>query len=405
MAALTDEQSMLRDQAHAWMTEQSPVRKFREMRDSGAELRYLPETWAAMADMGWTGILVPEQYGGSGLGYLTFGLVLEEIGRQLTASPLFASAWVGASALLLGGNEAQKQAYLPGVVSGKEILTLAVDEGPRHAPAQIALAAQTKGKSKGSAKGKGGGYKLTGSKTLVPEGMAATTFVVAARTGKTDISLFLVPADAPGLTREPVATVDFRGYANVHFDGVEVGADALLSEGQVNGLDKNGSGKNGSGKKAGGQGSGSPLLDAVLDRARAGVGAEMMGTGSQAFDMTLEYLKTREQFGQVIGSFQALGHRAAALFSQKELSRSCAEAALQALDAEADNAAAMCSLSKVKVGDFLHEMSNQLIQIHGGIGMTDEFDAGFYLKRARVLEAAYGNQAFHRDRYARLLGF
>ncbi|MCG8650901.1 MAG: hypothetical protein MI861_13770, partial [Pirellulales bacterium] len=147
------------------------------------------------------------------------------------------------------------------------------------------------------------------------------------------------------------------------------------------------------------------LLDAILDRARAGLGAEMLGTASQAFEMTLDYLKTRKQFGQVIGSFQALGHRAATLFSAQELSRSCAEAALQAIDDEAVNVAEMCSLSKAKVGDFLFEMSNQLIQIHGGIGMTDEFDAGLYLKRARVLEATFGNRSFHRDRYARLLGF
>ena len=131
----------------------------------------------------------------------------------------------------------------------------------------------------------------------------------------------------------------------------------------------------------------------------------MLGTAAQAFDMTLDYLKTREQFGRVIGSFQALGHRAAGLFTQMELARSCAEAALQGIDGQAADVAELCSLSKAKVGDFLHEMSNQLIQIHGGIGMTDEFDAGLYLKRARVLEALYGNQAFHRDRYARLLGF
>jgi alkylation response protein AidB-like acyl-CoA dehydrogenase len=147
------------------------------------------------------------------------------------------------------------------------------------------------------------------------------------------------------------------------------------------------------------------LLENVLDRARAGLTAEMLGTAAQAFDMTLEYLKTRVQFGRVIGSFQALGHRAADLFSEMELARSCVEAALQAIDANADNVAEACSLSKAKTGDFLHHMSNQLIQIHGGIGMTDEFDAGFYLKRARALEAAFGNQAYHRDRYATLLGF
>ena len=378
MAALTEEQSMLKDQASAWATEQAPVQKFREMRDSGTAEGFTPATWESMVEMGWTGVLIPEAYGGSDLGYLTFGVVLEQLGRQLTASPLFASALVGASAVLLGGSDAQKQQLLPKVVDGSEILTLAVDDGPRHAPAAIAMAAEQAGD----------GFRLSGSKHFVVEGITATTLIVAARTGGAPgsmdgLSLFLVPGDAPGISRERLATVDSRGYAKVTFDGVTVGKDALLGE-----LDQGGA-----------------LLDAVLDRARAGIGAEMLGTAAQAFDMTLEYLKTREQFGRVIGSFQALGHRAAGLFTQMELARSCAEAALQAIDADAPDVAQMCSLSKARVGDFLHEMSNQLIQIHGGIGMTDEFDAGFYLKRARVLEALYGNQAFHRDRYARLLGF
>lgn len=378
MAALTEEQSMLKDQATAWVRDESPVQKFREMRDSGEAQAFTPATWQAMVEMGWTGILIPEAYGGSDLGFLTFGVVLEQLGRQLTASPLFASALVGASAVLLGGSESQKQRLLPAVVKGSEILTLAADEGPRHAPAAIALKAQKHG----------GGFKLTGTKSFVVEGMAATTFIVAARTagkpGSVDgLTLFLVPASAQGISRTRLATVDSRGYANVVFEGVDVGDDAVL----------------------GSIGSGGALLEQVLDRARAGLSAEMLGTAAQAFDMTLDYLKTREQFGRVIGSFQALGHRAAMLFTSMELARSCAEAALQAIDAGRDDVPELCSLAKCRVGDFLHEMSNQLIQIHGGIGMTDEFDAGFYLKRARVLESLYGNQAFHRDRYARLLGF
>ncbi len=378
MGALTEEQVLIKDQVSAWVRERSPVQKFREMRDSGIEQGFQPAVWPAMVEMGWTGILVPEQYGGSGLGYMTFGLVLEELGRQLVASPLFASALVGASAVLLGGKDAQKQALLPAIADGSEVLTLAVDEGPRHAPARTALRAERAAT----------GFRLSGTKTFVPEGLAATTLVVAARTGgapgDTDgITLFLVPAAAAGLVRQPLRTVDSRGYVNLQLQGVAADAEMVLGE-----VDQ-----------------GFALLEAVLDRARAGLGAEMLGTAAQAFDMTLAYLKTREQFGRVIGSFQALGHRAAGLFTSMELARSCAEAALQAIDAGAGDIAELCSLAKSKVGDFLHEMSNQLIQIHGGIGMTDEFDAGFYLKRARVLEALYGNQAFHRDRYARLLGF
>jgi alkylation response protein AidB-like acyl-CoA dehydrogenase len=377
MAVLSEEQSLLKDQARSWVSEQAPVSAFRAMRDSGVEVCFAPQTWRAMVEMGWTGILVPEAYGGSGLGYLTMGLVLEETGRQLTASPLLASALAGTSAVLLGGSDAQKQSLLPGAVDGSQILTLAVDEGPRHAPEQTALTAERSGK----------GYTLTGCKRLVLEGAAATTLIVAARTGgkpgeTNGITLFAVPADATGITRTPVKTADCRGYANVDFDGVAAGEDALL--GAVD--------------------DGFALLDATLDRARAGLAAEMLGTAAGAFEMTLEYLKTRKQFGQVIGSFQALGHRAAALYSEMELARSCVEAALQALDGGSDEAAKLASLAKSKAGDFLHHASNELIQIHGGIGMTDEFDAGFYLKRARAAEAIYGNQAFHRNRYATLLG-
>ena len=378
MAALNEEQTLIRDQAKSWARERFPVAKFRALRDAGLAEAYWPDAWSAMVEMGWTGILVPESHGGSDLGYLTFGVILEELGRQLTASPLLASALIGASALRLGGNDAQKDAWFPQIVDGSAILTLAVDEGARHAPEKTTLTARRND----------AGFVLEGSKQFVLEGMAATDFVVVARTrgkpGDTDgISLFLVPAASDGLGRTALATVDSRGYADLSFSDVKVGEQALL--GTLDG--------------------GFELLDAVLDRARAGIAAEMLGTSASAFDMTLEYLKTREQFGRVIGSFQALGHRAAALYSGMELARSCAEAALAAIDAGADNTAELCSLAKCKVGDQLHLTTNEMIQMHGGIGMTDEYDAGFYLKRARVLEAIYGNQGFHRERYARLLGY
>jgi len=378
MAALTEEQSMIKDQAVSWVTEQAPVQKFRELRDSDTQSGFTAETWSAMVDMGWTGIIIPEQYGGSNLGNLTFGVVLEETGRQLTASPLLASALIGASAILLGGSDAQKQNWLPKIVDGSAIMTLAVDESHLHNPQQVALKAEKTSD----------GFEVNGTKTFVLEGAVVTDLIVAARTSgshgdSNGITLFVVPADAPGIIRAPLNTVDSRGYANVKFNRVKVETDAVL--GQVdNGFD---------------------VLDATLDRARAGLAAEMLGTAAQSFDMTLEYLKTRKQFGQVIGSFQALGHRAATLFTEMELARSCVEAALEAIDNDADDIDRLCSLSKCKAGDFLHHASNELIQIHGGIGMTDEFDAGFYLKRARVVEAIFGNQSFHRNRYAKLMGF
>jgi alkylation response protein AidB-like acyl-CoA dehydrogenase len=378
MAALTEEQALLKEQAKSWAQEEAPVAKFREMRDSGNEFGFDKATWSRIGEMGWAGIVVPEEFGGADAGYLTFGVVLEELGRQLTASPLLASGLVGATALAAGGTDAQKKQWLPRIADSTTIVTLAVDEGPHHAPANIALEAE---KTEN-------GFKLSGPKVHVLEGMSADMFIVAARTSSTPgdgagISLFLVEANASGVSRHRLRTADSRGYAHVTFEGVEISSEALLGA-----VDQ-----------------GDAILQATLDRGRAGLAAEMLGTASQSFDMTLDYLKNRVQFGQLIGSFQALGHRASGLFTEMEMTRSCVEAALQAIDSGAEDIQPLCSLAKCKAGSFLHHVSNELIQIHGGIGMTDEFDAGLYLKRARAMEVTWGNEAFHRDRYATLLGF
>ncbi|MGH7025399.1 MAG: acyl-CoA dehydrogenase family protein [Caulobacteraceae bacterium] len=378
MAVLTEEQSMLRDAARAWTQEKSPVAAFRKVRDAGLPLGYDPAAFAEMAQMGWTGVIIPEEYGGSNFGYLSLGLILEETGRTLTASPILASALAAASAIVLGGSSGQKEALLPKIAAGEVVGTLAVDEGPHHAPSHVALTARKSG----------AGWVLDGAKTFVLEGMAAGLFVVSARTSgetsdKDGVSLFLVPADAKGVTRHALKLADSRGAANVSFDKVEVGADALLGE----------------------EGKGYPLLEKTLDRARAGLAAEMLGSAVQAFETTLDYLKTRVQFGQVIGSFQALQQRAANMFTDLELSRSCVEAALTAIDNDSPDVPELVSLAKAKMGDTLHLVSNEMVQMHGGIGMTDEHDAGLYLKRARAQETTFGGQAWHRDRYARLQGF
>jgi alkylation response protein AidB-like acyl-CoA dehydrogenase len=378
MAVLTEEQSMLRDAAKTWTQEKSPVSAFRKMRDSGAPLGYDPAAFNEMAEMGWTGVIIPEEYGGSDFGYLSLGLVLEELGRTLTASPLLATGLAAASALILGGTAAQKEAWLPKIAAGAAVGTLAIEEGPHHAPEKVALAATKSG----------AGYSLSGNKTFVLEGMAANVFVVSTRTSgksgdKDGITLFLVPADAKGVSRSALKLADSRGAAIVTFDNVEVGAEAVLGE-----ADKGGD-----------------LLEKVLDRARAGLAAEMLGSALQAFETTLDYLKTRVQFGQVIGSFQALQHRAAKMFTDLELARSCVEAALTAIDNDSPDVPELVSLAKAKVGDTLHLVSNEMVQMHGGIGMTDAHDAGFYLKRARAAEATFGGQAYHRDRYARINGY
>ena len=378
MAVLNEEQSMLRDAAKSWTQEKSPVTAFRKMRDSGVEIGYDVNAWNEMAEMGWAGVIIPEEYGGSAFGYLSMGLILEELGRTLTASPLIASGVGAASALVLGGSDAQKSEWLPKIADGSVVGALAVDEGPHHAPEKVALAATKSGS----------GYSLSGTKTFVIEGLAANLLVVSARTSgkpgdKDGITLFLVPADAKGVSRKRLALADSRGAANITFDKVEVGADAVLGA-----VDKGGD-----------------VLEKTLDRVRAALAAEMLGSANQAFETTLDYLKVRVQFGQVIGSFQALQHRAAKMFTDLELARSAVEAALQAIDADSPDVAELVSLSKAKMGDVFHLVSNEMVQMHGGIGMTDAHDAGFYLKRARAAEAAFGSQSYHRDRYARINGY
>jgi alkylation response protein AidB-like acyl-CoA dehydrogenase len=352
MAVFTEEQTMLRDAARAWVQEKSPVTVFRKLRDGNNADGFDRAVWREMAEMGWTGILVPEEYGGTGLGTSTLGIVLEETGRTLTASPLLSTALIAASALVLGGTDAQKREWLPKIADGSVVAAFAVDEAPHHHPEKLAM---TK--------------TLSGTKTFVADGGAADLVVVATKDG-----LFLVRGDAKGLTRQRLHSVDSRGFANLVFDDVE--AEVLAAP-----------------------------LDQVLDRARAGLAAEMLGTATQAFETTLDYLKTRTQFGQLIGTFQALQHRAAKMYTDLELARSCVEAALAAIDKGANDVPQLVSLAKAKAGETLHTVSNEMVQMHGGIGMTDAHDSGLYLKRARVAEALYGGASFHRDRYATLQGY
>jgi len=374
MAVLTEEQSMLRDAARSWVQEKSPVSRLRALRDQGAPLGFDPAAYSEMAEMGWAGVVIPEVYGGSDFGYLSLGLVLEELGKTLAPSPLLSCALAAASALVLGGDAEQKQSWLPKIADGSLIATLAVDEGPRHDPAATSTRAEPHGS----------GFALSGVKRFVPDGMAAQLFIVAARTSgapshTAGVYLFLVPADVLGVSREARKLADARGYAEVTFDGVLLPAAARLR--------------------------GEGLLEMVLDRARAGLSAEMLGSATQAFETTLDYLKTRVQFGQTIGSFQALQHRAARMFTELELTRSCVEAALSAIDEGSPETPTLACLAKASAGETLNLLSREMVQMHGGIGMTDAHDAGFYLKRARVAETLYGSAAWHRDRYGRLLGY
>ena len=378
MAVLTEEQTMLRDAAKGWTQDSAPVAALRKLRDGGSKQGFDPATWSEMGAMGWAGVIVPEDFDGSAFGYLGLGLILEETGRNLVASPLLSTALVSASALVLGGSDTQKAQWLPKIAAGEVVATLAIDEGSHHAPLNI---------GGGGISGVGGGFVLNGTKTFVLDGEAADLLIVATRTsgapGDSDgITLFLVPGEAPGVTRKHLTLADSRGAAQITFDKVELDAEAVLGE----------------------VGKGWAILEPVLDRAYAGLAAEMLGTATAAFEITLDYLKTRTQFGQLIGTFQALQHRAAKLFTDLETTRSCVEAALEAADAGGDTRL-LASLAKAKASEVLHLASNEMVQMHGGIGMTDAHDSGLYMKRARVAEALFGSASFHRDRYAKLSGF
>ncbi len=367
---ISDEARMVRETALDFFRERSPVTALRKLRDDNDPDGFSRDLWRQMAELGWTGFLVAEDDGGSGFGMTGLAQVMEASGRTLTASPLLSTALLGASLLSLAGNEGQKAEYRPNLLAGEHIIALALEEGSRHAPGRIALKAERDGT----------GYRLNGQKTFVLDGHIANTLIVAARSG-TGVTLFLVPGEAAARTR--LSMVDSRNAATIRLDNVSVGPDAVL--GRIDG--------------------GADLLDLTLDRARAGLAAEMLGSANEAFDRTVQYLKDRKQFGVAIGSFQALKHRAAQMFCEMEMTRSAVLAAVSALDQNGNDAAALVSLAKAKANETLFLCGNEGVQMHGGIGMTDEHEIGFFMKRSRVAGASFGDSRFCRDRYARLMGY
>ncbi len=369
---LSEEAQLVRDGALEFFREKSPVAALRRLRDTADPDGFSRPLWREMAGLGWAGFLVAEEKGGTGFGMVGLGQVMEAAGRTLAATPLLSTALLGGAALNHLATPAQTARHLPGLLAGEAIFALAADEGPHHAPGRIATAATRDGT----------GFVLDGEKSFVLDGHVADTLIVAARTAG-GITLLLVPAAAPGVRRTRLAMVDSRNAARIRLDGVRVGADAVL--GPVDG--------------------GAPALDRLLDAARAGLAAEMLGSAAEAFERTVQYLKDRRQFGVPIGSFQALKHRAAVMFAEIEATRSAVLAALVAQDDAAPDAPALASLAKAKANETLALCSGEGIQMHGGIGMTDEHEIGFFLKRSRVAEATFGSTDFHRDRYAALSGF
>ena len=372
---LNEEQQSLKDIAREFLQKNAPVTHFREIRDTNNELGYDEVLWKEMVNLGWSGILIPEEYGGFDFGMVGMGSIFEEMGKTLTPSPLFATGVLGASLISLGGNDSQKQTLLPKIVEGSLTTALALEENNRHSPNVISTSATKSGDN----------YEISGEKTFVIDGHSANLLIVAARTeGSIDdesgITLFMLDPKTDGLEITKTSMVDSRNSAQVKLRNVVVSSSDIL----------------------GGLNNGSGILENVLDRAQIAISAEMLGNASQAFQITLEYIKERKQFGAVIGTFQALQHRAAEMYSEIELTKSSVIAACNAVDENSNDLKRMASLAKFKAGETNHLVTNEAIQMHGGVGVTDEYDVGLYLKRARVTEQIFGNSEYHIDRYATL---
>lgn len=375
---LNEEQEMLRDAARGFLDEKAPVGALRKLRDANDETGFDRDLWKEMAEMGWAGILVDEEHGGADFGFVGAGVIAEEMGRTLTVSPFLSTSVLAATALKKLASDAHKQEHLPKIAAGETLFALAVDETRKHGPAKTAMAAEKAGN----------GFKLSGDKTFVADGHVADKLIVAARSAgsagdENGLTLFLVDAKARGVSIERTIMVDSRNAARIKFDGVEATGDDVI--GEVDG--------------------GYMALEGVLNAGRAGLAAEMSGSAQQTFAITMDYLKERKQFGTEIGRFQALQHRAAHLYAEIELVKSAVLKALQDLDDHYGMAGPICALAKAKAGEVAKLASQEAVQMHGGIGMTDEYDIGFYMKRIRVAQEMFGDTAFHTDRLASLRGY
>jgi alkylation response protein AidB-like acyl-CoA dehydrogenase len=374
MSILTDDQKMLRETAAAFLAEEGAIAKqLRHWRDTGCTDGYGTALWRQFGELGLTGICVPEDHGGLGLGATEAALVLEEIGRNLTPSPFLTTAVVGARAIV---GTAHGERWFPGILSGEAVLALAVDEGARHAPEQTAL----------EAKRQGNGFVLNGAKQFVVHGNSADMVLTVARTagspGETDgLTLFAVPKGVAEV--ESVTLVDSSKAARLSYDNVALDADAVV--GEVDG--------------------GWSILGGALNAGRAGAAAELVGVAAGSSAMTVDYLKQRRQFGKAIGEFQALQHRAAHLYAEIDSARAAAMKAAGALDSGDQRADLWVSVAKAKSADVASLAVREGVQMHGGIGMTDEHDIGLYMKREAVLGELFGDVYYHRERVAALSGY
>lgn len=369
-----EEQRQLVHSAEIFLAAQSPVSLQRRIRDSGAAQAMDPGLWQQVIDLGWPAAVFSEDDGGLGVGYMGMGGVLEACGRHLAALPLLSSTILCGSILRSAGDAAQKARWLVPLIEGRLRLSLALDESGRHDPERIATVASLAA----------GQWRLQGEKWFVIDGLGADAYIVAARIdgdmGK--IGLFVAAADTPGLHMQSLHMADSRNYARMQFDSVVLAPDACLSASPDS----------------------AQALQAALDLGCISLSAEALGIVRYAFETTLTYLKDRVQFGVPIGSFQALQHRMARLYTEIELLQSCVLAALDGIDQGEVHLPQLASLAKARASDLCEKVMNEAVQLHGGIGVTDALDLGLYIKRARLVQQCLGDGVFHRARYARLQG-
>ncbi len=373
-----DDQAMLADSASQFMAEEGSIAKqLRHWRDRECKDGFGHGLWKQFGEMGFAGMMVAEDDGGLGMGNVEAGIVLEEIGRNLTPSPFLTSSVMAGTALGHASPDL-KERWMPSLVSGEQVYAVALDEGPKHRPESIATRAERSGN----------GFRLSGTKDFVVHGASADMIIVAARTSGSDsdengVTLFAVPKDSGGMSQDAVRLVDSSVATHLKLDGVELDGDAVI--GEVDG--------------------GREVLNRMLQAGRVGAAAESVGVARGAMDLTVDYLKQRKQFGRLIGEFQALQHRAAHLYSEVEIARAAVLKAQQLLDAGSERAELMVSVAKAKAGRTAGLAVREGVQMHGGIGMTDEYDIGLYMKRDRALSEFMGDAYYHAGRVAQLSGY
>jgi alkylation response protein AidB-like acyl-CoA dehydrogenase len=371
--AFSEEQEMLRSATREFLGRQCPPSYVRRVLE--AEDAWDPEMWARLVDLGWTALGIPEEYGGVG-SFLDLVVVLEEAGRALLPGPFFATMGLGVPAVLEAGTAAQRQHALSKIAAGEARATLALTEpsGRWDADGISIRATQS-----------GGGWRLDGTKLFVPDAALATFTVVAARTGASGpdgVTLFLVEGRPPGMTVTALDTLDMtRRWYQVSFEGVELSGDAVM----------------------GAAGKGWEPLRRALEWGEAALCAEMVGGAQWVLDTSVDYAKTRHQFGRPIGVYQAVSHKLSDMLLETESARSATYYAAWAVDADAPDRSMAASIAKAYVSDAYRRAAGNGIQVHGGIGFTWEHDMHLYFKRAKASEVTLGDATYHRELVAQAL--